>query len=70
MKTKYKHFRFEEVNTKGSYRCRSLNRLISYGYVTWSDHHSCFVFRPDGYTEFSGDRLADIQHFIGQLKHD
>ena len=72
MKTKYKYIKFEPgvgtateawicCNTKDNYRL---------GWVEWYPRWKCWQFCPAGDTAFTTDCLADIIHFIGQLKKE
>ena len=67
MKTKYRFIEFEDMSS-GIYLCKNRKHGDILGYLEWERLWKCFVFMPDEYTKFSPDCLADIQHFMGQLK--
>lgn len=67
MKTRYKHIHFEATCFNGVFSCLTNKGDMELGVVgpgAWKR----ITFRPDELTEFSGDCLADIIHFIGQLE--
>ena len=67
MKTKYKFIEFR-VGEKGAFRCENRRYGDLLGIVEYRDAWNDFVFIPQTCSMFSPDCLADIQHFMGQLK--
>ena len=72
MKTSYKFIAFEEVyqpnrKTK-TYFCMNKRSSTVLGVVKWYGHWRQYCYFSEPNIVYSADCLADIQHFIGQLK--
>lgn len=71
LKTRYRHIHFVEVPQKGAHKMYEIfnNKSgVSLGGVFWYAAWRWFCIAPEQGSVFDETCLADIQHFIGQLK--
>jgi len=66
MKTKYNYIHFKEVDDYWECRNNKKNKVL--GIVYTSKQWKQYVYAPQTITVYSADCLADIQHFMKQLK--
>lgn len=69
MKTKYKFIEFVQPEDRNFWCCYNRKKGDDLGSVEWCGPWKKWIFCPDEDAVFSADCLADIQHFMGQLKH-
>ncbi len=76
MKTKYKFIHFE-INAsrlfckdKPMWYVKNNRTTATLGIIDWYQPWRQYCFSPFHNTIFNDSRLADIQHFIGQLKEE
>jgi len=71
MKIRYKFIHFEEKQIFGGmkyYKCINNRAKDTLGTVDWDEAWRQWVFCPEKDTIYSVSCMADISHFIGQLK--
>lgn len=69
MKIEYRHIYFNELPNHEFYCLNKRTRAVL-GVVKWYPIWKQYCFFPECDIVFSQDCLADIQHFIGQLKEN